>query len=41
MAELALRLEEAAAAEDWRQAGAVWRELEGSFDRTKAVAASV
>ena len=41
MAELARRLEQAAAAEDWTQAGAVWRELEGSFDRTKAMAASI
>jgi CheY-like chemotaxis protein/HPt (histidine-containing phosphotransfer) domain-containing protein len=41
MAGLARQLEEAAAAEDWSQAGAVWRELEGSFERTRAVAADV
>jgi CheY-like chemotaxis protein/HPt (histidine-containing phosphotransfer) domain-containing protein len=41
MAGLARQLEEAAAAEDWGQAGAVWRELEGSFDRTRAMAANV
>jgi HPt (histidine-containing phosphotransfer) domain-containing protein len=41
MAGLARQLEQAAAAEDWIQAGAVWRELEGSFDRTRAMAADV
>ena len=41
MAGLARQLEQAAAAEDWIQAGAVWRELEGSFDRTRAMAANV
>ena len=41
MAGLARQLEEAAAAEDWSQAGAVWRELEGSFERTRAMAADV
>jgi signal transduction histidine kinase/DNA-binding response OmpR family regulator/HPt (histidine-containing phosphotransfer) domain-containing protein len=41
MAGLARQLEQAAAVEDWTQAGAVWRELEGSFDRTKALAANV
>jgi two-component system sensor histidine kinase/response regulator len=41
MAGLARQLEQAAAAGDWIQAGAVWRELEGSFDRTRAMAANV
>ena len=41
MAGLARQLEEAAVAEDWSQAGVVWRELEGSFDRTRAMAATV
>jgi hypothetical protein len=41
MAGLARQLEQAAAAEDWIQAGAVWRELKGSFDRTRAMAANV
>jgi CheY-like chemotaxis protein/HPt (histidine-containing phosphotransfer) domain-containing protein len=41
MAGLARRLEEAAAEDDWSQAGAVWHELAGSFDRTKTLAAAV
>jgi signal transduction histidine kinase/DNA-binding response OmpR family regulator/HPt (histidine-containing phosphotransfer) domain-containing protein len=41
MAGLARQLEEAAAAEDWSEAGTLWRELAGSFDRTRAMAADV
>jgi signal transduction histidine kinase/DNA-binding response OmpR family regulator len=41
MAGLARQLEQAAKAEDWSQADAVWKELEGSFDRTRAMAANI
>ena len=41
MAGLARQLEHAAKAEDWSQAGDLWRELTGSFERTRAMAAGI
>jgi two-component system, sensor histidine kinase and response regulator len=41
MAGLARQLEQAAKAEDWSQAGDLWRELTGSFERTRAMAADI